>query len=40
MKQDGWVQDLKQHTGDIYTLQWSPLVKNSLLATLVIIIIL
>ncbi len=35
MKQDSWLQDLKQHSGDIYTLQWSPLGKNNLLATLV-----
>ena len=24
MKQDSCLHDLKQHTGDIYTLQWSP----------------
>ena len=24
LKQDGWLHDLNQHSGDIYTLQWSP----------------
>ena len=29
MKQDACLHDLKKHTGDIYTLQWSPTGPNS-----------
>ena len=36
MKEDSWIRDLKEHSGDIYTLQWSPAGKgNQLLATYV-----
>lgn len=35
LKQDSWLHDLKEHSGDIYTLQWSPS-PSPLLATYVL----
>ena len=29
MKQESWLHDLTEHSGDIYTLQWSPTGPNS-----------